>query len=76
MHIHNWTSHALLNHSEPKKSKTLLLDAEKKKENDAYEMLAEIIEKSHLDNMKVLRALISTNEDEPPLFEGSTKRMV
>ncbi|KAK4413251.1 protein SIEVE ELEMENT OCCLUSION B [Sesamum alatum] len=48
---------------------------EEKKENDAYEQLVRLIETTdHIDNLKVLRALISVDNDEPPLVEGSTKR--
>ncbi|KAL0438026.1 UNVERIFIED_CONTAM: protein SIEVE ELEMENT OCCLUSION B [Sesamum latifolium] len=47
---------------------------EEKKQKSAYEDLVRLVETPHIDNMKVLRALISGDNDEPPLIEGSTKR--
>ncbi|KAK4391151.1 protein SIEVE ELEMENT OCCLUSION B [Sesamum angolense] len=47
---------------------------EEKKENDAYEQLVRLTEMAHIDNLKVLRALISGDNDEPPLIDGTTKR--
>lgn len=47
---------------------------EEKKEKDDYESLVRLTESAHIDNLEVLRALISGNNDEPPLIAGSTKR--
>ncbi|KAL0351421.1 UNVERIFIED_CONTAM: protein SIEVE ELEMENT OCCLUSION B [Sesamum calycinum] len=47
---------------------------EEKKENDAYEQLVRLTEMNHIDNLKVLRALISGDNDEPPLIDGTTRR--
>lgn len=50
---------------------------DEKKEVDSYNMIRKIIYHTvHIDNMKVLKILISANEDVPPLFDGPTKRRV
>ncbi|KAL9246535.1 hypothetical protein vseg_020056 [Gypsophila vaccaria] len=49
---------------------------DEKKHIEAYRMLVLLFETSHLDNMKVLRALISSKEDLLPLLEGSSKKRV
>ncbi|KAK6114797.1 hypothetical protein DH2020_007066 [Rehmannia glutinosa] len=46
---------------------------DEKKEIDAYKSLSRLIESAHIDNMKVLKALLNTNEDMAPLIEGYTK---
>ncbi|RVW78585.1 Protein SIEVE ELEMENT OCCLUSION B [Vitis vinifera] len=42
---------------------------------ETFQMLLNLFESIHIDNMKILRALISP-KDEQPLLEGSTKRRV
>ncbi|KAK6114796.1 hypothetical protein DH2020_007065 [Rehmannia glutinosa] len=49
---------------------------EERKQRDAYDTLVFIIEMQHIDNLKVLRALLCAKEDEPPLYDGSSKTMV
>ncbi|KAK6132361.1 hypothetical protein DH2020_033882 [Rehmannia glutinosa] len=49
---------------------------EERKQRDAYDTLVFIIEMQHIDNLKVLRALLCAKEDEPPLHGGSNKTMV
>ena len=42
----------------------------------AYESLRHLFDVTHIDNMKVLRALIYPRDDIQPLVEGSSKRRV
>ncbi|CAL5370171.1 unnamed protein product [Camellia sinensis] len=49
---------------------------EEKRSLEAYETLVRLMEMIHLDNMKVLRALIYAKDDLLPLFDGSAKRRV
>ncbi|XP_051149411.1 protein SIEVE ELEMENT OCCLUSION B-like isoform X2 [Andrographis paniculata] len=46
---------------------------EKKKEEDAYVTFVRIIESAHIDNMKVLRAMFRSKEDQRPLYDGTRK---
>ncbi|XP_057250310.1 protein SIEVE ELEMENT OCCLUSION B [Beta vulgaris subsp. vulgaris] len=47
------------------------------KDNDSYNMIKRLIYQTiHIDNMKVLRVLISSNDDLPPLYDGPAKRKV
>ncbi|KAK0574586.1 hypothetical protein LWI29_025850 [Acer saccharum] len=41
---------------------------------EAYQALVRLMETPHIDNMKVLRALIYAKDDQLPLIEGSTRR--
>ncbi|KAL5717881.1 hypothetical protein ACHQM5_010837 [Ranunculus cassubicifolius] len=45
-----------------------------KKEDEAYRRLKQLDESIHLDNTKVLRALLSSNDDVLPLFDGFSKK--
>ncbi|KAE8021422.1 hypothetical protein FH972_007315 [Carpinus fangiana] len=47
-----------------------------KLEDEHFDMLPKLFEMVHLDNMKVLKALIFPKDDEQLLFDGSTKRRV
>nr|XP_027097177.1 protein SIEVE ELEMENT OCCLUSION B-like [Coffea arabica] len=47
---------------------------EERRENDAYLALVRLFETTHVDNMKILRALIYAKEDQLPLFDGTHKR--
>ncbi|KAJ4729349.1 Protein SIEVE ELEMENT OCCLUSION B like [Melia azedarach] len=49
---------------------------EEKKSVEAYQMLIRLFESIHIDNMKILRALIYAKDDLQPLVDGSTKRRV
>ncbi|XP_057984261.1 protein SIEVE ELEMENT OCCLUSION B-like [Malania oleifera] len=49
---------------------------EERRDIEAYELLRKLFAMSHIDNMKVLRALIYAKDDLQPLFDGSTKKRV
>ncbi|XP_016207028.1 protein SIEVE ELEMENT OCCLUSION B [Arachis ipaensis] len=49
---------------------------EKRMDSEAYEMLRELFTTPHIDNMKVLKALISAKDDTLPLYDGATKKRV
>ncbi|THG00261.1 hypothetical protein TEA_026287 [Camellia sinensis var. sinensis] len=51
-------------------------NSQEKRSLEAYETLVRLMEMIHLDNMKVLRALIYAKDDLLPLFDGSAKRTV
>ena len=59
-----------------KSDKRLLFDADDKRSAEAFQTLLNLFESLHIDNMKILRALISPKDDVLPLLEGSTKRRV
>lgn len=43
---------------------------------EAYQNLHRLMEMIHIDNLKVLKALIYQKDDLLPLFDGVTKRRV
>lgn len=43
---------------------------------EAYEMLCELFRMIHIDNMRVLKALIYARDDLLPLYDGSSKKRV
>ncbi|XP_061341850.1 protein SIEVE ELEMENT OCCLUSION B [Gastrolobium bilobum] len=49
---------------------------ERKMDSEAYEMLHDLFSTPHLDNMKVLKALIYAKDDILPLYDGSSKKRV
>ncbi|XP_028081938.1 protein SIEVE ELEMENT OCCLUSION B-like [Camellia sinensis] len=49
---------------------------EEKKYNEAFQKLELLFETTHIDNINILKALVSAEEDQLPLFDGSTKRKV
>ncbi|XP_042496824.1 protein SIEVE ELEMENT OCCLUSION B-like [Macadamia integrifolia] len=49
---------------------------DEKKSIEAYTTLVRLFETIHIDNMKILKALIYAKDDMQPLLEGSTKRRV
>ncbi|XP_008464491.2 protein SIEVE ELEMENT OCCLUSION B-like isoform X2 [Cucumis melo] len=49
---------------------------DEKRHEEAYQNLVRISETLHLDNMKFIRALISSREDIHPLYDGTTKTTV
>ncbi|KAK9675501.1 hypothetical protein RND81_11G010800 [Saponaria officinalis] len=49
---------------------------DEKKHIEAYRTLFVLFETTQLDNMKILRALFSTKDDQLPLLEGSSKKRV
>ena len=53
-----------------------LSNAEKKRNVETYQMLQNLFKSIHIDNMKILKALIYAKDDMQPLVDGSTKRRV
>ncbi|XP_057983245.1 protein SIEVE ELEMENT OCCLUSION B [Malania oleifera] len=49
---------------------------DEKKDIEAYELLVNLFEMVHIDNIKVLKALIYAKDDLLPLMDGSTKKRV
>ncbi|XP_052197896.1 protein SIEVE ELEMENT OCCLUSION B-like isoform X6 [Diospyros lotus] len=49
---------------------------EEKRDAEAFESLVHILDMIHIDNMRVLKALIYTKDDILPLYDGSAKRRV
>ncbi|KAK2968636.1 hypothetical protein RJ640_030716 [Escallonia rubra] len=49
---------------------------DEKRNADAYQMLLRLFNLFHIDNMRILKALIYTKDDLQPLYKGSTKRRV
>ncbi|KAJ9152817.1 hypothetical protein P3X46_026336 [Hevea brasiliensis] len=49
---------------------------EGKRNVESYQMLLNLFDTIHIDNMKILKALIYAKDDIPPLLDGSTKRRV
>ncbi|XP_065875366.1 protein SIEVE ELEMENT OCCLUSION B-like isoform X1 [Euphorbia lathyris] len=41
---------------------------------EAYQTLIRLFETNHIDNIKILRALIYAKDDQLPLYDGATKR--
>ncbi|KAK4399670.1 protein SIEVE ELEMENT OCCLUSION B [Sesamum angolense] len=46
---------------------------DRKKAEDAYIAFKKLMETAHIDNMKVLRAMIRSREDQRPLYHGSRR---
>ena len=55
-----------------------LLITEERKDVETYQMLLNLFDPNvmHIDNMKVLKALIHARDDKLPLLDGTTKRQV
>ncbi|KAI9177381.1 hypothetical protein LWI28_014490 [Acer negundo] len=49
---------------------------DERKSLEAYQMLLNLFEMVHIDNMKILKALICAKDDLQPLVDGSTKKRV
>ncbi|KAK4257003.1 hypothetical protein QN277_006651 [Acacia crassicarpa] len=49
---------------------------DEKRHIEAFRNLVRLFETAHIDNLKILRALIYAKEDPPPLVDGSTKTRV
>ncbi|KAL6505464.1 hypothetical protein OROHE_022843 [Orobanche hederae] len=47
---------------------------ERNKAEDAYLALMKLMESTHIDNMKILKAMIKSREDQRPLFDGSKRQ--
>ena len=54
----------------------LLFIAEEKKDIESYKMLVELFKMIHIDNMRVLKALICPRDDVLALVDGTTKKRV
>lgn len=52
-----------------------LISADEKRHAEAYQLLVRLFESHHLDNMKILKALIYAKEDMQPLVDGSKSRV-
>lgn len=54
----------------------MVFDADEKRNVETFQMLKNMFEMIHIDNMKVLRALIYAKDDIQPLIDGSSKKRV
>ena len=54
----------------------MLFDADEKRNVETFQMLKNLFEMIHIDNMKVLKALIYAKDDIQPLIDGSSKKRV
>jgi hypothetical protein len=53
------------------------MQRERGREDESFQMLVDLFEMTHIDNMRVLRALIYSRDYlQPVLYDGSTKKMV
>jgi len=56
--------------------KPMVFDADEKRNVESFQMLKNLFEMIHIDNMKVLKALIYAKDDILPLIDGSSKKRV
>ena len=54
----------------------MVFDADEKRNVETFQMLKNLFEMIHIDNMKVLKALIYAKDDIQPLIDGSSKKRV
>ncbi|XP_039034653.1 protein SIEVE ELEMENT OCCLUSION B-like [Hibiscus syriacus] len=47
-----------------------------RKDIEAFQTLVRLFEATHIDNIKILKALIYAKDDQPPLWDGTSKRRV
>ncbi|XVF02600.1 hypothetical protein REPUB_Repub04eG0188600 [Reevesia pubescens] len=47
-----------------------------RKDIEAYQTLLRLFDATHIDNMKILKALIYAKDGQPPLWDGTTKQRV
>jgi len=52
------------------------LYAEEAMDTEAYGMLRELFLTPHIDNMKIIKALIYSHDDILPLYDGVSKKRV
>ncbi|MBA0854884.1 hypothetical protein Goshw_006332 [Gossypium schwendimanii] len=64
-----------LNRCRQRISKSIVLSHERK-DIEAFETLVRLFDAIHIDNMKILKALIYAKDDQPPLWDGTTKQRV
>ena len=54
----------------------MVFDADEKRNVESFRMLKNLFEMVHIDNMKILKALIYGKDDIQPLIDGSSKKRV
>ena len=54
----------------------LLFNAEERRDVESYKLLVELFKMIHIDNMRVLKALICPRDDVLALVDGTTKKRV
>jgi hypothetical protein len=54
----------------------MVFDADEKRNVESFRMLKNLFEMVHIDNMKILKALIYAKDDIQPLIDGSSKKRV
>ena len=54
----------------------MVFDADEKRNVESFQMLKNLFEMIHIDNMKVLKAVIYAKDDILPLIDGSSKKRV
>ena len=54
----------------------MVFDADERRSIETFQMLKNLFEMIHIDNMKVLKALIYSKDDIQPLIDGSSKKRV
>ena len=66
----------LLHKIPPRYTEILLFNAEERMDVESYQMLVELFKMIHIDNMRVLKALICPRDDVLALVDGTTKKRV
>jgi hypothetical protein len=54
----------------------MVFGADEKRNVESFQMLKNLFEMVHIDNMKILKALIYAKDDIQPLIDGSSKKRV
>ena len=75
MYIHGLDIFLLLK-IPPIYTEILLFNAEERRDVESYQMLVELFKMIHIDNMRVLKALICPRDDVLALVDGTTKKRV
>ena len=75
MYIHGLDIFLLLK-IPPIYTEILLFNAEERRDVESYQMLIELFKMIHIDNMRVLKALICPRDDVLALVDGTTKKRV
>lgn len=52
------------------------MNADEKRHDEYFHMLIKLFETPHIDNMKILKALLYSKDDMLPLVDGTTKTRV
>ncbi|KAL3511373.1 hypothetical protein ACH5RR_030774 [Cinchona calisaya] len=71
----NSLAHKLANIKEHLETQMALINqkTEERRQNDVFLALIQLLQTPHIDNMKILRALIYAKEDQLPLYDGTHK---